>query len=192
MPFEIDYVNGGVRVPLPDVHEGYDLESAYHDYDPAALSATVTVDGYALPLQSTGFVELVRAVLPLAEDLRAGPRAGSEDEYRKQLPEVPRHARIHTWTFPYYMTQLPVLVFAADGPGVSIYTRTLETSREPRLVVQPGRDREAPVEVAREDVIAELRGFLSRYLDDVASAFPFIVDDPMYQDHVRRLAALAP
>jgi hypothetical protein len=90
------------------------------------------------------------------------------------------------------MTQLPVIIFAADGPSVSIYTRTLATSGEPGLVVQPGRDREAPVEVAREEVIVELRDFLSRYLDDLASAFPFLADDPMYQDHVRRLAAHTP
>jgi hypothetical protein len=93
-------------------------------------------------------------------------------------------------SFPFYMQWLPLLVFAADGPSVRIYTRTVDEGEAHGLIVRQGRDRAPPVVVSREDAIAELGGFLSRYyLSDLAAAFPFMTADTVYQDHVRRLAA---
>jgi hypothetical protein len=86
MGFRIEYDNTVAEVPQPERYAGYSLESAYYDYDPAALSAVVKLDGYALGLNGTGFIELVLGALPLAEHLRAGPRADSEESLRSQLP----------------------------------------------------------------------------------------------------------
>jgi hypothetical protein len=67
------------------------------------------------------------------------------------------------------MLELPVIVFAIDGPVTHIYTRTRgETDGWP-LVVADGRDLADPVVVRTADVTREAQSFLNRVDRDAAA-----------------------
>lgn len=191
MSFRILYSNPGAPVAVPEPYEGYDIESAFNDYLPEGLLAVVDADGYGLELRGVGVIELFSGALDVAEHLTAPPGSGSEERTREFIPDIPPTATLVSMTFPSYMYSMPTIIFAADGADVLIYTRTYgETAGYP-LVVLAGRDRDAPVHESRAAVVAELRAFLQRYLDDVGAAFPFIREHRSYGDLAGRLAALA-
>lgn len=193
MGFRIVYTNPQTPVPLPERYEGYDLESAFYDYVPAGIGATVELDGYALDLRMPPrmFIGLVRQALPLAEQLSALPPDVADNE-RRSIPQLPPGTRVYGWLFADFMYLMPAIIFATDGESVWIFTRTVDESEGLPLIVLPERDREEPVLVPRTAVIEEIRAFLTRYLDDLVAAFPFLREDEVYRDWRRRIAALRP
>jgi hypothetical protein len=173
--------------PAPQRHATHALRSAMYDHADAGPSATVKIDGYALVLRGTGLIELVDGALDVAEHLHSPGAGESEEGFRELLPAIPPRSRVHSITFPYYMHRIPTIVFAADGDSVWIYTRTYEAAT---LVVDPGRDRAEPIEVARGPVLAELRSFLERYFSDLGAALPLVREDDSYREHVQRIQRL--
>jgi hypothetical protein len=65
------------------------------------------------------------------------------------------------------MAQLPVVVFAIDGPLTTVFTRTRDETPGWPLIVLDGRDRREPVSVATDALAAEVRHFLDRVTEDV-------------------------
>ncbi|WP_434387245.1 hypothetical protein [Melittangium boletus] len=187
--FHINYTGSRDSVPLPEQYEGYDLESAFYDYKPKGLTVTLEMDGYALPMSSSRFIEFVLACLPLAEQLRnLSPE--NTHQLRKHFPEVPSHFKFYSWMFVDFMQWFPIIIFATDKSTTWIYTRTQDESKEHPLIVLPERDREQPIKVPRNLVIKEICAFLTRYLDDLSSAIPFIRSDSLYKKYRARIAAL--
>jgi hypothetical protein len=191
MSFRIVYINPRTPVPEPERFETYSLKSALYDYRPKGIGAKLEIDGYSLDLRTPDlkFVDLVRNCLPLAEQLNTLPPDHWQN-IRKYIPDLPEGFRVYEWLFVDFYAWLPKILFATDGTVVRIYTRTLaETAGNP-LIVWEERDRAEPVIVPRREVIEEIRSFLTQYLDDLSSAFTFILEDEMYLDWRKRLAAL--
>jgi hypothetical protein len=187
--FRINYASSRAPVPKPTRYEGYDLESAFYDYMPKGLGATIEIDGYSLRLSDNKFVEFVRSCLPLAEQLQELPPETAK-QLRKYFPALPAEFKIYSWLFADFMQWLPIIVFATDGKMTWLYTRTLDESKGHPLVVLPGRDRVEPVKVPRSAVLKEIRSFLTRYLEDLSSALPFIRSDAIYKNYQARILAL--
>ncbi|ATB29733.1 hypothetical protein [Melittangium boletus] len=187
--FRINYTNPRTSIPTPEKYEGYDLESAFYDYKPKGLTVTLEIDGYSLPMSSSRFIEFVLACLPLAEQLRDLPPE-TPHQLRKHFPEVPSDFKFYSWMFVDFMQWFPIIIFATDRSMTWIYTRTQDESKEHPLIVLPERDREKPVKVPRNLVIKEICVFLTRYLDDLSSAIPFIHSDTLYKKYRARIAAL--
>jgi hypothetical protein len=186
--FRIRYQNSHLPVPAPETYEGYDVVSAFYDYLPAGARATISIDEYALDLTGLLFVNWVRESLPLAEQIRSDG-ADQSDYLRKFLPNLPPDARIYFWIAADIAMHAPILVFAVDGDSVLIYTRTDANVSGPLLIVS-GQDREEPTVVPRALVIEEIRSCLTKYLDDLAIALPFLREDELYRQYRARLAAL--
>ena len=87
---------------------------------------------------------------------------------------MPADARLHSWLFGSYLLELPVLVFAIDGPVTRVFTRSRAERDGWPLVVLDGRDRAEPMEVPTAELIAELERFLKRIDRDAAA----LVDEP--------------
>ena len=111
--FHINYVSSRASVPKPERYEGYDLESAFYDYMPKGLEATIEIEGYVLPLSDNRLVELVRSCLPLAEQLQKLPPE-TASPLRKQFPALPTGFKLYSWLFADFMQWIPVIVFAND------------------------------------------------------------------------------
>jgi hypothetical protein len=134
----------------------------------AGASADIEIDGYRLPLDGTGLAELHRQSERLLDVLRTGSPALGDDSLRDELPGVPAGAVLHSWLFSSYMRDLPVLVFAIDGPDTTLFTRTrAETAGWP-LVVLEGRDLSDPVTVPTAELVDAVRRFLDEVGRDVA------------------------
>jgi hypothetical protein len=187
MTFRIAYSSPTAHVPRPTRYEGYDLESAMHDFLPAGPSARIEADGYGLELQGEAFVELVEGALEVAERLAADVPPPSQDGFRFALPGLPADAHISSMSFPALGVWVPVLVFARTDDEVDVYTRTFAETAGFPVVVRQGRDRAEPVTLPRRAVIDELAGFVRRYLDDLVAAFPFIREDAAHRDWTARL-----
>jgi hypothetical protein len=188
--FRIVYENPRAPVAAPEPYEGYDVESAFYDHLPSGARATIAIDGYALELTGVKLVDLVRQSLPLAEKLSTLP-ADSSGELRQDIPDLPPDAKAYMLMFADFMFSFPYIVFARQGAVTRIYTRTASEEQPSRLVVLPERDRADPVVVPTQAVIDEIRSFLTRYLDDVVAAFPFIAADEKYRSYRERIAALS-
>lgn len=147
-----------------------DAEAALYALADAGAAAAVELDGYALPVSGAGLAELHRQAERLLAVLEGGEPALGDDDLRAELPGVPAGAVLHSWLFASYMAQLPVVVFAIDGPVTTIFTRTRDETPGWPLVVLEGRDRPEPVSVATEALTAEVRRFLGRVAQDVRAA----------------------
>jgi hypothetical protein len=190
MTFRIVYASPSGSVPLPARYDGYDLQSAMHDFLPDGLSARIEADDYGLEVQRVAFVELVEGALEVAERLAADPPPPSQDGFRSALPDLPPDAHISSMSFPAFGAWVPVVVFARSDDAVDVYTRTFAETAGFPVVVREGRDRAAPVTLPRRAAIDELAGFVRRYLDDLAAAFPFIREDAAYRDWTARIGRL--
>lgn len=176
--------------PRTDPYEGYDAESAFYDYLPSGARATIEIDGYRLDLPGMKFVSLVRALLPLAEQLATLP-PDSWEQLRPFFPDLTPETRLYHLIIPDFLVWLPVVVFTTDGTTTRIHTRTLAEGGEGLdLIVWEERDRAEPVETTNRAIIEEIRSFLTHYLDDLSAAFPFILDDEIYQEYRLRIKAL--
>jgi hypothetical protein len=134
----------------------------------AGASADIEIDGYRLPLDGTGLAELHCQSERLLDVLRTGEPALGDDLLRDELPGVPAGAVLHSWLFSSYMLDLPILVFAIDGPVTTVFTRTrAETAGWP-LVVLEGRDLSEPITVPTSELVDAVRGFLEDVGRDVA------------------------
>ena len=134
----------------------------------AGAAAEIRLDGYRLPLNGTGLAELHRQVGRLLGVLRSGEPEPGDDDLRAELPNVAAGAVLHSWLFASYMLELPVLVFAIDGPVTAVFTRTRAESPGLPLVALEGRDLAEPVEVATDALAAETEDFLARVGADAA------------------------
>jgi hypothetical protein len=128
----------------------------------AGATAAVELDGYVLPVDGTGLAELQHQAERLLALLDGGEPALGDDDLRAELPGVPPSAVLHSWIFASYMAQLPVIIFAINGPVTTVYTRTREEAPEWPLIVLEGRDRASPVEVPTDELRDGLRRFLAK------------------------------
>jgi hypothetical protein len=186
--FSIEYCNPHRPVSEPERYEGYDVVSAHYDYMAAGASATIAIGDYSLELSELVFVNWIRKSLALAE----GIATGAPDFWpplRETLPELPAGSRVHFWIAADIQWHAPILVFVVDGERVLVYTRSSANVSGPKLI-RLERDREAPYVFARTDVVATIADCISRYLDDLAAAFPFLLDDEVYRSERQRLLAL--
>lgn len=186
--FRIHYQNPRHSVPAADVYEGYDLVSAFYDYLPAAACATIEVGDYVLDMSGLILINWVRECLPLAEQIRSDG-ADRSDYLRQFLPDLPSGAKAWFWIVADIPISAPILVFAVVGDRVLVYTRTDANVSGPRLILSDA-DKEAPTSVLRDAFLAEIRGFLTKYLDDVVAAFRFLETDELYLQYRERIAAL--
>jgi hypothetical protein len=186
--FRIEYENAHLAVSEPEFYEGYDVVSAHYDYLVAGPSATIAIGDYSLELAGLLFVNWIRESLPLAERIATS----TPDDWpplRETLPALPPGARVHFWIAADIPSHAPILVFVVDGDRVLIYTRSSANVSGPRLMLLE-RDREAPYVVARTAVVATVAECITRYLDDLVAAFPFLLQDEAYQSQRHRLLAL--
>lgn len=137
----------------------------------AGASAAVEIGArYRLPLDgASGLAELHQQVERLLEVLRTGEPKPGDDKLRADLPGVPASAVLHSWHFPSYMLELPVIVFAIDGPVTRVYTRTLSEGRGQPLVIAEDRDLADAVEVPTAQLLDEARTFLDQVDRDAAA-----------------------
>jgi hypothetical protein len=142
-------------------------EEALYALADAGAAASIELDGYALPVDGTGLAELHRQAERLLAVLDGGDPAAGDADLRAELPGVLPGAVLHSWLFASYMVQLPVLVFAIDGPATTVFTRTRDETPGWPLVVLEGRDRREPVGVPTDALTAEVRRFLDRVARDV-------------------------
>jgi hypothetical protein len=185
--FRIVYENPHLPVETPEPFEDYDLRAAMYGYLGAGARAIVAIDGYSLEMTRLKIVDLVRSSMALWTQLHQLP-PDSADDIRAALPDLPHDTRIYVWLFPDFMLWLPVIIFATDGTTVRIYTRTHAETEDHPLIVWPERDLAEPVLVLHAAVLEELRVFLTRYLEDLAQAIPFMRDHPEYFEWRARLA----
>jgi hypothetical protein len=186
-PFQILYECPRFPVPEKERYETWDVESAFYDYLPAAARATLKIGAYTLELDRLMFVDWVRHSLPLAERI-AGLLPDPNEALRSYFPDAPPSAKLFSWTAADAMIHLPVIVFAVDGDRVSIYTRT--HSESSALIVMENRDLKDPVVAPRGVIVKEIVSTLTRYLDDLAAAFPFLDADEKYREYRDRIARL--
>jgi hypothetical protein len=186
--FVIRYQNARRPVETPERYEGYDLVSAHYDYLPAGPSGTIVIGDYTVDLDGLIFVNWVRQSLPLAERIITDAPDDQAD-LRRFLPGLPREAKVHFWIAVDIPFHPPVLLFAHLGDQVAIYTRSSADVGGPELICTEA-DREDPTVVPLSAVLSEIRSLLTRYLDDLAAAFPFIEEDNVYQKQRIRIAAL--
>ena len=148
-----------------------DLSDAVYALAAAGATASVELgDRYRLPLDgATGLAELHRQVEQLLGVVRSGKPAPGDDGLRAELPDVPASAVLHSWLFPSYMLELPVIVFAIDGPVTRVYTRTRAEAHGWPLVVAEDRDLADAVAVPTAEVIDEAQTFLDRIDRDAAA-----------------------
>ena len=134
-----------------------------------ATAAVELGEGYRLPLGgATGVAELRQYVERLLGVLRSGAPLYGDDDLRGSLPNVPASAVLHSWHFSSYLVELPVIVFAIDGPVTRVYTRTLSEGPGMPLVVAEG-DLVDPVEVPTAELIDEAQTFLDHVERDAAA-----------------------
>jgi hypothetical protein len=143
-------------------------DEALYALSDAGATAAVELDGYRLPVDGTGLAELHRQVVRLLGVLRSGEPEPGDDDLRAELPGIAPGATLHSWIFASYMLDLPVLVFAIDGPETSVFTRTRAESSGWPLVVLDGRDLAEPVRVRTDELAAEAQRFLDRVAADAA------------------------
>jgi hypothetical protein len=186
--FSIEYRNPHHPVSKPDIFEGYDVVSAHYDYLASGASATIAIGEYSLELTGLVFVNWIRESLQLAEGI-----ATSAPDYwpplREMLPALPPGASVHFWIAADIPLHAPLLVFVVDGDRVLIYTRSSASVGGPILMLLE-RDREAAYVVPRTAVVTTIAECISKYLDDLVAAFPFLLDDEVYQSQRQRLQAL--
>ena len=123
--------------------------------------AVVTAGDYVLELDGTGVDELETACRRLLHALATQTTAETDADLRAQVPGLAPTARLHAWMFAAFMTWMPVLVFAVDGPRTAVYARTFAEGTPMRLIARPGIDPEAPVVVATADVERTARAFVA-------------------------------
>ena len=82
-----------------------------------------------------------------------------------------------------------MLVFVVDGEHVLIYTRSSASVGGPKLLLLEG-DREAPCTVEKRAVVEVITACIALYLDDLVAAFPFLLDDEVYQAQRKTIASL--
>jgi len=166
MSLRLTYI--GPRAPATPVADPADAV-----YSLAAAGATAAVelgDRYRLPLDgATGLAELRQHVERLIRVLRTGAPAPGDDRMRAELPDVPATAIVHSWHFPSYMLELPVIVFAIDGPVTRVYTRTLAEEQGWPLVVAEGRDLADAVEMPTAALLDEAQTFIDQVDRDAAA-----------------------
>lgn len=143
-----------------------DAEAALYALADAGAAAVIELFGYALPVDGTGLAELHRQAERLLAVLDGGEPAPGDDDLRAELPGVSAGAVLHSWLFASYMAQLPVVVFAIDGPVTTVFTRTRDETPGWPLVVLEGRDRPEPVSMATDALAADVRRFLDRVAQD--------------------------
>jgi hypothetical protein len=143
-------------------------EDALYALADAGANAAVELDGYRLPVDGTGLAELHRHVERLLEVLRTREPAPGDDALRSELSGAPPGAVMHSWPFASYMLELPVLVFAIDGPVTSVFTRTRAETPDWPLVALEGRDLADPVQVPTAELEEEAQAFVDRVASDVA------------------------
>jgi hypothetical protein len=153
--------------PPAELPAAPDAGDALYALADAGAAAVIELDGYALPVDGTGLAELHRQAERLLGVLDGGEPAPGDDDLRAELPGVPPDAVLHSWLFASYMAQLPVVVFAIDGPLTTVFTRTRDETPGWPLIVLDGRDRREPVSVATDALAAEVRHFLDRVTEDV-------------------------
>ena len=188
-PFQILYECAKLPVPEQERYESWDVESAFYDYLPAGARATLKIGAYKLELDRLMFVDWVRSSLPLAERI-AGLLEDPKETLRQYFPDARPAVKLFSWTAADAMIHLPIIVFAVDGDRVSIYTRTLSEVPGPELIVKENRDLKDPVVASRGEIIKEIASTLTRYLDDLAAAFPFLDADEKYREYRARVARL--
>jgi hypothetical protein len=105
--------------PPAELPAAPDAGAALYALADAGAAAVIELDGYALPVDGTGLAELHRQAERLLDVLDGGEPAPGDDDLRAELPGVPPDAVLHSWLFASYMAQLPVVVFAIDGPRPS-------------------------------------------------------------------------
>jgi hypothetical protein len=137
-----------------------DADAALYALADAGAAAVIELEGYALPVDGTGLAELHRQAVRLLDVLDGGEPAPGDDDLRAELPGVPPDAVLHSWLFASYMVQLPVVIFAIDGPLTTVFTRTRDETPGWPLIVLDGRDRREPIFVATDALAAEVRHFL--------------------------------
>jgi hypothetical protein len=157
----------GPRAPATPVADPDDAV-----YSLAAAGATAAVElgaRYRLPLDgATGLAELRQHVERLITVLRTGEPVPGDDRLRAELPDVPATAMVHSWHFPSYMLELPVIVFAIDGPVTRVYTRTLSEGQGRPLVVAEDRDLADAVEMSTAALLDEAQTFINQVDRDAA------------------------
>jgi hypothetical protein len=132
-----------------------------YDLAEAGAAARIELDGYELPLDGTGVVELAKGCRSLLAIIEGGEPAPADEELRPELPHAPTDAVLHQWLFSSFMLRIPVLIFAVTPETTWIATRTHEEAEGWPLVVLEGRDLADPVTVPTADVETEARGYLA-------------------------------
>ena len=186
--FRVEYRNPHLVAPTPDLYEDYDVISAFYDYEPAGPALTLHVCEYTLEFDGRLLIDWIRSSLRLAVRIHAN----APDDWaglRESLPELPAGTHVYFWIASDIAYQPPVLVFAVDGERVLIYTRSSASVGGPKLLVLEG-DREAPCIVRRQAVLEAITSCITLYLDDLVAAFPFLLDDEMYQAQRETIASL--
>lgn len=186
--FRICYINRHAAVQQPETYEGYDLVSAFYDYQPAGPAATIWIGTYSLQADERIFLNWVRQCLPLAEALASG-QVNPAGRLRQDLTDLPANAVLYSWIVADAPVDTPILLFASCDGVARIYTRTDAGVPGPRLRIAAW-DLPDPVLLPLAAIIGEITAFLTKYLDDLLAAFPFIAADDVYLEHRRRIAAL--
>jgi hypothetical protein len=192
MSFRLHFSNPTPLVPVPELYEDYDLESAFYDYFPDGMRVTLEIDSFTLEQRRHFLVFVVRELLPLAERLQILPTEHDfAAEFRQDIPDLPPGCKAYCVQLVDFMDYWPVFIFATSDDDVAIYVRRTAGRGKPGLVTWDlAGHRAEPVVVARRDVIDEIASFLSHYLDDLSDSFRFILEDEMYQQWRRRILAL--
>jgi hypothetical protein len=158
MTFRLHYAPPPDR---PRAHASADLDDALYDLAAAGATARIELDGYELPLDGTGVVELAHGCRSLLAILAGGAADPADAELRTEIPDAPAEAVFHQWLFSSFMSRLPVVVFAVTPVTTWIATRTHEEAQGWPLVALEGRDLPAPVSVPTSDVRTQVRRYLS-------------------------------
>ena len=148
-----------------------DPDGALYSLGVAGATAAVELgERYRLPLDgATGLAELYQQVERLLTVLHTGKPAPGDDRLRADLPGVPATAIMHSWHFPSYMVEMPVVVFAIDGPLARIYTRTLSEAQGHPLVIDEKRDLADAVVMPTAALLDEAQTFIDRVGRDAAA-----------------------
>jgi hypothetical protein len=166
MSLRIAYTRPTASV-LPVAHPS----QAIYSLGAAGAAAAVELDDrYRLILDGvTGLGELRLQVESLIDVLRSGKQMPGDDQLRAALLDVPVSAILHSWHFSSYMYEIPVIVFAIDGPVTRIYTRTLSEVVGNPLVITEDRDLADVVEIPTASLLDEAKNFIDQVDHDIAT-----------------------
>lgn len=149
-----------------------DLDDALYELAAAGARASICLDGYELPLDGTGVVELVRGCRALLGVIDGNAPSPLDEELRPVVRGASPEAKLCQWIFSSWMMSIPVIIFAVTPATTWIATRTHEEREGWPLVVLAGRDLGEPVAVPTAQVEREARGFLEACLANARSVFP--------------------